>query len=176
MGEAKRRKQLDPNFGDPLYSRGGKAIYNHHLAPAPSFDRSLNVDAYEQYAKETVLAEQAALLQLAQAARNRLRYSHREEALCLIVMQTFDETKQIRMKFDRIKETQRIWQQTQSSLTKEPLSVEETFEKALSQCGDNAFLWTHLDFIGEGLVARLVPIENAEIANVCHLTMQSQRS
>lgn len=169
MGEAKRRKQLDANFGNPLYSRGGKAAYSHHLAPEPSFHQSSNVDAYEQYARQTVRTEQAALLEKAQAARNRLSHMQKEEDLCLIVMQTFDETKQIRMKFARIEEAKRIWRQTPSYLTITPIPVEETFEEALSERSDDAFLWTHLDFLGRGLMARLVPIENVEIARICHL-------
>ena len=169
MGEAKRRKQLDPNFGNPLYSRHGKAAHSHHLAPAPTLHQSTDVDAYEQYARQTVLTEQAALLQQAQGARNRLSYSQKEEALCLVVMQTFDSTNQIRMKFAGIEETKRVWRQTPGYLTTTPIPVEETFEEALSKRSDDVFLWTHLDFFGEGLVARLVPIENVEIARICHL-------
>lgn len=172
MGEAKRRKKLDPNFGNPLYSRHGKANYSHHLAPAPSIPQSMDVDAYEEYARQTVLTEKAALLEQAQGARNRLSYSHQGEDLCLIVMQTFDSTNQIRMKFAGIEETKRVWRQTPSSLTITPIPVEETFEEALSKRSDDVFFWTHLDFIGKGLVTRIVPIENAEISRVCHLRAQ----
>lgn len=168
MGEAKRRRQLDTNFGNPFYSKGGKAIYSHHLAPAPSIHQT-SVDAYEQYARETVIAEQTALLQQARGARTRLRNLHKEQDLCLIVMRTFDETDQIRMKFDRIEETKRTWLNIPRYLPLTPTAVDTIFGETLSVRRDNEFIWTHIDVLNSGIVTRLVPIANAEIARICHL-------
>ena len=168
MGEAKRRKQLDPNFGDPLYSRGRKADTRHLLAPAPPVSTA-DADPYEEHVKEVVLANQAALLQNPQGARNRLGYSQKDTDLCLIAMRTFDDTNQIRMKFARVEESKRYWVQLLKGLQLTATQIDTLFEEVLSKRSRDEFLWTHLDVIRTGLVTRLVPIEEAEIARICHL-------
>jgi hypothetical protein len=167
MGEAKRRKQIDPTFGNPLHSRRGKADYSHHLAPAPSI--SYSADAYEEYARRTVLSEQTFLLQQAQGARNRLSYPQKETDLCLIVMRTFNEADQIGMKFARIEETKRIWANVPGYSQMTTTTVNELFEEALGRRNSDEFLWTHMDLLSHGLVVRLIPIKNVKIAEICHL-------
>ena len=167
MGEAKRRKQLDPNFGNPLYSRGRKANTSHLLAPAPPASTT-DADPYEKHVKEVVLASQAALLKNAKGARNRLGYSQKDTDLCLIAMRTFDDTNQIRMKFARVEESKRYWIQMLKGLQLTPTQIDTLFEEVLSKRSRDEFLWTHLDVIRTGLVTRLVPIEDAEIARICH--------
>ena len=168
MGEAKRREQLDPNFGNPLYSRGRKASTSHLLAPAPPVSVT-DVDPYEKHVKEVVLANQAALLQNAKGARNRLGYSQKDASLCLIAMRTFDDTNQIMMKFARVEESKRYWVELLRGLQMTPTQVDDLFEDVLSKRDHDKFLWTHLDVVRTGLVTRLVPIKDAEIAQICHL-------
>lgn len=168
MGEANRRKRLDSNFGNPLYSRGRKANTSHLLAPAPPASTA-NADSYEKHVKEVVLAHQAALLQNAEGARNRLGYSQKDADLCLIAMRTFDDTNQIRMKFARVEESKRHWIQMLKGLQMTPTQIDALFEEVLSKRSRDEFLWTHLDVIRTGVITRLVPIEDVEIARICHL-------
>ena len=52
------------------------------------------------------------------------------------------------------------------------LAKEQAVELMLEKLEVVVFLWTHLGFFGKGLVARLILIENVEIARICHLRVQ----
>lgn len=167
MGEAKRRKQLDANFGEPLYSKGGKAKTRHVLAPAPS--PSADVDVYEQHVREVVQRHQVALAQNAQATRSQLSYGHKEADLCLVAMRTFDGTHQIRMKFARLEKSKRDLAQVLAQSSSSAAQIDSLFDEVVNKLSQDEFLWTHADIGQQGISVRLVPIENAEIARLCYL-------
>ncbi|MEL6263803.1 MAG: hypothetical protein AAFQ95_23945 [Cyanobacteria bacterium J06621_3] len=166
VGEAKRRKQLDPTFGDPAYSRYGKAIYKHLQVPEPP-SLTASVEAYEHHARQIVAADKTELLQLAQAARNRLIGQHKEEALCLFVVRTFDATKSVRIKFERISTVKRLWVELMRGIGLPTTDVDTWFAEIRAKCCPSEFIWAHPDVSTTGLVNRLVLIEDISIAGVC---------
>ncbi|MEM9502619.1 MAG: hypothetical protein AAGA01_01520 [Cyanobacteria bacterium P01_E01_bin.43] len=166
MGEAKRRKQLDPTFGDPAYSRYGKAVHQHvQVADLPS--QMADVEAYEHRARQVVAANKAELLQLAQAARNRLRGQQQGETLCLFTMRTFDGTQSARIKFERISTVKRLWVNLMQGISVPATEVETWLAEMVTQCGPSEFIWAHPDVSTTGITNRLVPIDDSEIAAVC---------
>ena len=167
MGEAKRRKQLDANYGNPLHSRGRKARISHVVAPAPP--ESTAADPYEQHVREVVRTYQAALVENAQATRNSLGCMHEEADLCLIAMRTYDGTEQMRMKFARIEEGKRHLLEMLESARYSDSRIDSQLDQLLSKRRSDQFLWIHADVLRTVLVARIVPIENAEIARICHV-------
>lgn len=162
MGEAKRRKQRDANYG-----KDSQPSTRYVLAPTPPITN--NEARYEAHAIKVVRDYQAALVENAQRVRNRLRYSHKEADLCLMATRAHDSPEQVAITFVRIEESKRYMKQQLKRTIGGVEEVDSLFRHTLSQCKANEFLWTHTDTTDTGVLTRLLPIADAALTSICRL-------
>lgn len=164
MGEAKRRKLLDPNYGKAGYSdQRKKALANfpHILLDTPSLPTAAS--EYEAYVHAIVAEQRTALL--ACAIESRKEYT---EAMCLAVLPSPIATESPAITFCEMEDARVLWRRALWRLDQsDVINVDELFDIALSELKPRQFLWTHLDMARKGVWTRLIPIDDSDIAQVC---------
>ena len=165
MGEAKRRKLLDPNYGRAGYlyrERKAQLDYPHLVVDIPS-PLPTAVAEYESHIRAIVAEHHEALMDCVLSSRKEV-----EEELCLIAGRSPTNAKHLKMAFYSITGARLMWQRKLRSLNQsDAMNVDELFAVALSKLVPEQFLWAHLDIAKRGIWARLVPINDSDITSVC---------
>lgn len=171
MGEAKRRKLLDPNYGKPGYSYQNKKVqidFPHLLLDTPS-PMPIAASEYESCARAMVAEQREALLACAIEVREEY-----PEAMCLIVLRSPTTTERMAMTFRETRDARTLWRRALRRMNQsDAMDVDELFAAALSKLKPGQFLWTHLDVARKGIWARLIPIDDSDIAQVCSCDVSS---
>ncbi|MEO0804621.1 MAG: hypothetical protein AAFY57_20525 [Cyanobacteria bacterium J06642_2] len=167
MGEAKRRKLLDPNYGQPSYSHGDQlaSIYVPRITLDKTDSLPTAVSEYEDCVQAIVEKQRKALFACALV----LKADYPGEQLCLMVLRAPASAEHLALTFRSTTSVQTLWRQTLMRMNKsEAMDVDQLFAAARSKLKPEQFLWTHLDIDSKGVWARLVPIDDSNIAQVCN--------
>ena len=165
MGEAKRRKLLDPNYGKVGYSyRAQQARANFpHVVLDTLSSLPTAASEYEDCVRTIVAEQRASLLACAIASKEE-----NPGAMCLIVLGTPTATERLTLTFSEMMIATALWRRALRRMHKsDMMNVDEVFAAALSKLGPEQFLWTHLDIARSGIWARLIPVNDSDIALAC---------
>lgn len=165
MGEAKRRKRLDPNYGKAGYSyREQKARVSsaHTIFDTPS-PMPTAASEYDNYARTIVAEQREGLLEQAIASR-----ADCQETLCLMVSRSPTTAESLVIGVCSVTDVKAAWRRGLSVIKQSAaMDVDKLFSAALSKLKPGQFLWAHLDVGRKGIWARLVPVDDSDIAQVC---------
>ena len=165
MGEAKRRRLQDPNYGKPGYSYQERKVQVDFPRVMLNMPSPLPIAAseYEDCARAIVAEQREALLTCAIEAREEY-----QETMCLIVLRPPAPRQSMAMTFCSTTNASILWRRALARIRKRDLmNTDELFATALSELEPNQFLWAHLDIARKGIWARLVPVDDSNIAQVC---------
>ena len=173
MGEAKRRKSLDPNYGRAGHTFRDKArIGVSHLVFDLPFSLPETVTEYERSAQSIVDEHRVDLLEHAAEVRaeNDGDERRKNEELCLFVPHSPRTSKVLKVRFCYVSDTQVLWRrELRRRKVTGALHEKELFAEARAQLDVDQFLWAHLEIGRSGVYARLIPIRNSGIAQLCRL-------
>lgn len=166
MGEAKRRKQLDPNYGKAGHSyrvRKAQAAFTYDVVEIPS-PMPTAASAYDELVRTIVTEHREGLLAQAVAARK----ADWQEMLCLLASRSAPTAESMIIRMCPVMQAKAAWLLALRDINKSAaMEVDELFSTGLSELKPTQFLWAHLDIRRKGLWMRLVPVEDSEIAQVC---------
>ena len=161
MGEAKRRKTLDPNFGRPAPPFRPSVSYVAIDMSSPMPDEA---NQYEKRAQSIATANNDELWQNALAVRKQFE----AEALCLSAIRSPWQVNSIHLRFQLISQAASSWKGAfEAANFSDTAHLDSLFSEASKKLKPGQFLWTHLDINRSGVAARLIPISNNKIAEVC---------
>ena len=165
MGEAKRRKTLDPNYGRAGYSyreQKARVAFPHTILDTPSPMPTAAFE-YDDYARTIVAEQREGLLAHAIASRAECR-----ETLCLMASRSPTTAESLVVGVCSVTDAKAAWRRALRVMNQSAaMDVDKLFSVALSKLQPGQFLWAHLDVARKGMWARLVPVDDSDIAQVC---------